>query len=98
MPVFASWAHCPPYDAYITLSGLPRVHGTTLATIPAPIPYIAVDEGRREFWRARLGQLVPRGYRRIGLVWAGRPEHPNDINRSVRLERLAPLFDVPETV
>ena len=94
---FASWSDCPPYDAYITLSGLPRAHATTIDTIPAPIPYIAVDSARRTAWRARLDQLTPRGYRRIGLVWAGRPEHPNDNNRSVRLERLVPLFELPGT-
>jgi hypothetical protein len=32
--------------------------------------------------------------RRIGLVWAGDPRHPNDAHRSARLEELAPLFDV----
>jgi hypothetical protein len=28
-------------------------------------------------------------------VWAGRPTHPNDHNRSIALERLTPLFAAP---
>ena len=39
--------------------------------------------------------LRPAASAAIGLVWAGRPEHPNDNNRSIRLERLAPLFELP---
>jgi hypothetical protein len=33
--------------------------------------------------------------RKVGLVWAGNPAHANDRNRSVALEELVPLFDLP---
>jgi len=36
----------------------------------------------------------PRGYRRIGLVWAGRPTHGNDFNRSATLAALSALADL----
>jgi hypothetical protein len=33
---------------------------------------------------------------RVGLVWAGDKWHKNDINRSMRLEALWPLLDLPQ--
>ena len=95
VPIFSAWAQCPPYAAYLTLSGLPRVHGTDLATIPADIPYLHAEPSRVEAWRQRIAGLAPQAHRRVGLVWAGRPTHSNDRNRSVRLQRLGALFDVP---
>ena len=85
------WAELPPYAAHATLSGLPRLHGTRPDTVPAPIPYLRSDPGRRARWAARLAELVPPGLRRVGLVWAGRPTHRNDGERSVDLDDLAPL-------
>lgn len=48
-------------------------------------------------WTERLDGLLPRGYRRVGLVWAGRPTHGNDRNRSLPLARLAPFFTLEKT-
>jgi hypothetical protein len=59
--------------------------------VPAEIPYIAPVEDDAATCRARSrgGQV------RVGLVWSGEPAHDNDLNRSLRLETLAPLFDLP---
>ena len=38
------------------------------------------------------------GAPRVGLVWAGRPTHLNDRNRSIPLTRLLPLLADPHTV
>ena len=88
---FDRWEHMPAFDAYCPLSGLPRLFGTTLGNIPAPIPYVKADPAKAEHWRRRLDTLVPKGYRRIGLVWAGRPTHGNDFNRSMTLRKLEAL-------
>jgi len=88
---FERWEAIPPYEFQCPLSSLPRAFGTTLDNIPAPIPYLRAEPDRAARWRARLDALAPRGYRRIGLVWAGRPTHENDRNRSLALRQLAPL-------
>jgi len=49
---------------------------------------------REEKWRARLDELAPRPTLRVGLAWSGRPTHPNDRRRSVRLAQLAPLAGI----
>lgn len=91
-----NWAAGGEFDAYMPLSGLPRIAGTTLENIPAEVPYLRADPNRVEAWRARLDALVPAGRKRIGLVWAGRPTHKNDRKRTVKLERFAPLFARPD--
>ncbi len=81
-----------PFDLHCALVDLPRLFGTTVATIPARTPYLAVDPARRDAWRTRLsGEPRPR----IGLVWAGNPSFPRDRLRSPRLEPLLPLLEVP---
>jgi hypothetical protein len=85
------WDRCPTFTAYCPLSGLPRLHGTTIDTIPGKIPYLRADPLRTEIWRARLQQLVQPRTRRIGIAWAGRPTHNNDLNRSTSLAAFAPI-------
>ena len=38
---------------------------------------------------------MPQGFRRVGIVWAGRPTHNNDRNRSAMLADFAPLATLP---
>jgi tetratricopeptide (TPR) repeat protein len=85
------WDRCPPFAAYCPLSGLPRLHDTTLDTIPGKVPYLHPDPARTAAWRARLQDLLQPGHRRVGIVWAGRPTHNNDLNRSMSLSALAPM-------
>jgi Flp pilus assembly protein TadD len=91
LELVSHWDRCPPFAAYCPLSGLPRLHGTTLDTIPGKLPYLHADPARTAAWRARLRDLLQPGTRRIGIVWAGRPTHNNDCNRSMRLSALAPI-------
>jgi Flp pilus assembly protein TadD len=89
--IFEHWKDCPPFAAYCALSGLPRLHGTRPDNVPAPTPYLCADPKRVAQWRERIEAIAPRGYRRIGLVWAGQPKHNNDRNRSTTLSTFAPL-------
>jgi hypothetical protein len=91
------WEATGDYDAFIPLSGLPRLAGTTLDTIPAAIPYLSADPVKAAYWKQRLDLLAPRsgrsgGRKRVGLVWAGRPTHKNDRKRTVQLAQFAPLL------
>jgi Tfp pilus assembly protein PilF len=93
--LFDHWEQAPPFAAFTPLSSLPRLAGTRLDTIPAPIPYLTPDMGKLAHWAGRLDSLLPRGYGRIGIVWAGRPTHHNDRNRSVELKLFEALADLP---
>jgi len=95
---YERWAEMPAFAAYCPLSGLPRLFKTDLDSIPAPIPYLRAEPARVDHWRRRLDALSLPGYRRVGLVWAGRPTHGNDFNRSMTLKDLAPLTEVERTV
>lgn len=90
--IVTRWEATGEFDAYVPLSGLPRLAGTRLETIPAPIPYLRADPAKAAAWKQRLDLLAPAGRKRIGLVWAGRPTHKNDRKRSVRLAQFAPLL------
>jgi hypothetical protein len=89
------WEDCPPYAAFCPLSGLPRFAGTTLDSIPVSVPYLAADPVLVQAWRRRLDERLPQGLRRVALSWAGRPTHNNDRNRSIPLDRLHALAQVP---
>jgi tetratricopeptide (TPR) repeat protein len=78
----------PAFDLQCPLMSLPLAFGTTMASIPGEVPYLAAPEPLLADWRARLaGSAHPR----VGLIWAGRPEHRRDRERSITLAALAPL-------
>jgi len=79
----------PPFDLRCPLLSLPLAFRTTLATIPAAIPYLRVEAARAAHWTARLPNS---GSPRVGLVWSGNPAHKNDQHRSILFARLAPLL------
>jgi hypothetical protein len=93
--VFREWQECPEFAAFAALSGLPRLHGTRVENVPAPVPYLKADPARVARWAARLDGMVPSGFRRIGVIWAGRPTHNNDRNRSAQLTDFRPIANVP---
>lgn len=86
--VVALGAPLPDFDLHRALMSMPLAFGTTLETIPAQVPYIRAPEDRKAAWRDRLRDA--RGAR-VGLAWSGSRTLRNDANRSIALERLAPL-------
>jgi hypothetical protein len=78
----------PPFDLHCEMMSLPMAMRLQLADLPGRIPYLSPDPQRVEKWRRRLADL-PRPW--VALVWAGRPTHFNDRNRSMKLDELAPL-------
>jgi hypothetical protein len=81
----------PVVDCHCPLGSLPLALGTTLATIPASIPYLHADAVDVAAWQAQPGDRRPR----VGLVWAGNRRHRNDRRRSLPLAALAPLARGP---
>lgn len=78
----------PAFDMHCEMMSLPMALRLSLDDLPGPTPYLHPDPRRVERWRQRLAGL-PRPL--VALVWAGRPTHPNDANRSLSLAQLAPL-------
>jgi Tfp pilus assembly protein PilF len=79
----------PEADFHLPLLSLPHRLGITLETLPAQVPYLAPPAA---------GPVLPRhpGTRlAVGIVWAGRPQHTNDRNRSLVLEEFLSLCDIP---
>jgi Flp pilus assembly protein TadD len=81
------------FDFHAALMSVPRIVKTTVQNVPANVPYIRASEDRAAYWASRLPKD---GTRKIGVAWAGRPEHPNDRRRSIGVELLAPLAMLPE--
>ncbi|MGE4482551.1 tetratricopeptide repeat protein [Acidocella sp.] len=91
--IVTRWDDAKGFEAYIPLSGLPRLAGITTDNIP-PAGYLAPPPELVARWGAALDRLAPRGGRkRVALVWAGRPTHKNDKKRSLKLSQFAPLFE-----
>jgi hypothetical protein len=69
-------------DYQLPLLSVPAVHGTDLSNIPSPGGYLRAGDDAVDSWREWLGQAAPGG-RRVGISWAGNPNHRNDRNRSL---------------
>jgi tetratricopeptide (TPR) repeat protein len=80
----------PAFDLHCSLLSLPRVFKTSADSIPGGMSYLEPDPSLADTWAQRLGQRAS-GIRRIGLVWAGNPQHKNDRNRSMKLADLSGL-------
>jgi hypothetical protein len=81
----------PDFDFYAPLVTLPRILRTTVANVPAEIPYLSADPSLVETWRRELSSYE--GYK-VGVVWKGNPDCGYDVRRSFPLVELEPLARV----
>lgn len=86
-----------PVDLQLPLMSIPHVLQLRADVDGRRVPYVHATGDARE----RLNDLLParedatRTALRVGVCWAGQPKHLNDRNRSLTLETLRPLFDLP---
>jgi tetratricopeptide (TPR) repeat protein len=78
-------------DLVVPLLSLPGILGTDLESIPAEIPYLYADAAKVSYWK---GRISPQGLK-VGLVWAGNPGHDRDHARSIELNDLICLANIP---
>ena len=77
------------FDAFARVMTLPRLCGEDGAPGRWNAPYLTAPSERSALWAPRLPPRA-RGLR-VGLAWAGNPNHPNDRRRSLPVAELAPL-------
>lgn len=86
----------PAADAHVSLLSLPAKllpHWGQMDFMGAP--YLAADPLRLAAARRHIAALAD-GRPAIGVVWAGNPDYPQDRERSLAYEQLAPLLAAPE--
>ena len=79
--------HPCDYDLMAYIMDLPSILKPTLETLPADVPYLYADITKVDQWRKKL---ITTKFK-VGIVWAGSPDHANDDNRSCPFEAFVPL-------
>jgi hypothetical protein len=82
----------PEFDLISPVTHLPQALGTTMATIPADVPYLLADPSEIAVWRDRLSVLPGL---RVGLAWAGNRSYAQDRLRSLDPALLVHLSGTP---
>jgi len=80
----------PDVDFKVSLLSLPLHLGTTVETIPAPVPYIPVDPSKLAIWQQKLSGSD--GRPKVGIAWSGNPKNKTDYKRSIPLELMQPIL------
>jgi len=81
--------HLPATDFQLPFLSAPHVAQTTLDSIPSAEEYLHAPSEAVQRWSEWLGPR--REAIRVGLVWAGNPNHKNDRNRSIPVPHLEGL-------
>jgi Flp pilus assembly protein TadD len=82
----------PPVDFHAPIYSLPVAFETRLDSIPSGESYLPVAGADQvQAWENRLG---PHNKLRVGLVWSGSLNHPNDHSRSIPFRMLSDLLAV----
>jgi tetratricopeptide (TPR) repeat protein len=80
-------------DYQVYMGTLPVLLRNRWSDFPAHQGYLRADPERVAYWKARLAALGPG--RKIGLSWRGGTADTRRAMRSISLERLLPLLQVP---
>ncbi|MGH9794536.1 MAG: tetratricopeptide repeat protein [Candidatus Acidiferrales bacterium] len=80
----------PQFSVHAPLLSLPRIFGTRTETIPSAESYLKVPAPASPVHASTVGR------KRIGLAWAGNPQHPADGRRSCGLAALTELIRTAE--
>ena len=79
------------YDFSLPIMSLPHIFNTHLDTIPSDVPYLHADPEKQAKWR----QMMTSAGLKVGLVWKGNSFHSNDHRRSLPLNCLAAVAEIP---
>jgi len=89
--VVASGDKIPGCDFQIPLLSLPLAFETTLASIPARVPYLKADPENVRRWAKQLQRS--REKLNVGIAFSGHAAQKDDKLRSMRLRDVAPLAE-----
>ncbi len=98
MTLVAKGEQLPAFDSYCPLMSLPFVCHTNLNNIPSDIPYLTATAVKQQQWQERINSSANSASAsplKVGLAWAGSAKHDNDSNRSIALQLLHDLLQVP---
>lgn len=87
----------PNCDVSYLMMSLPHALGTdSVEQIPAFSSYLSANDDDTSRAKVLLEQktLVADAKLRVGVVWAGNPDHGSDLKRSIPLDTMAELFDM----
>ncbi|HXY37801.1 MAG TPA: tetratricopeptide repeat-containing glycosyltransferase family protein [Planctomycetaceae bacterium] len=82
----------PKFDAWLPLMSVPQFFTASIDSIPATIPYLAVDDAMVRFWQPRIERFAGL---RVGIHWQGNPAFLKDRFRSIPLACFEPLAKLP---
>lgn len=80
------------FDFHCPIMSLPLAFKTTLDSVPNTAPYLHADNAKKLYWKEKFANETRL---KVGLVWSGSKDHKKDHDRSLRLEQLTPLLDLP---
>ncbi len=80
------------FDLHAPIMSLPAHFNTSLATIPATVPYIKADADRKKYWMAELAKRTSK--MKVGICWEGGAAQPENYLRSASLAAFGGLKDV----